>query len=141
MKSFFSTAAPKAIGPYAQAVRTGHLLYCSGQTPIDPVSMQLQAGGIVAQTSRALKNLEAVLQEAGLTLADIVKTNVYLTDMQHFDGMNAAYAACFGTHRPARTTVAVKALPFNALVEIECIAAYTFYQQFKTLINATYANS
>ncbi len=122
MTTIFSEAAPKAIGPYSHAIRTGNLLYCSGQTPLNPESMSIETTDIGSQTRRALRNLEIVLHDAGLTLADVVKTNVYLTDMANFGAMNAVYAECFGSHRPARTTVAVLGLPHNALVEIECIA-------------------
>lgn len=122
MTTYSSDKAPQAIGPYAQAIRTGNLLYCSGQTPIDPTTMSIVDRDIAGQTRRALQNVEAVLQSAGLSLADVVKANVYLTDMDHFAAMNAAYAGCFGTHRPARTTVAVAGLPYQALVEIECVA-------------------
>jgi 2-iminobutanoate/2-iminopropanoate deaminase len=121
MKVYFSNNAPKAIGPYSQAVQTGNLLYCSGQTPIEPESMKIEIASIEGQTKRAIKNLEAILQEAGLTLKNVVKTNVFLTDMENFSKMNAM---CFGEHRPARTTIAVKGLPYNALVEIECIAEF-----------------
>ena len=122
MTTIFSEAAPKAIGPYSHAIRTGNLLYCSGQTPLNPESMSIEATDIENQTRRALRNLEIILHDAGLTLADVVKTNVYLSDMANFGTMNAVYAECFGSHRPARTTVAVLGLPHNALVEIECIA-------------------
>jgi 2-iminobutanoate/2-iminopropanoate deaminase len=125
MQTFFSEQAPKAVGPYAHAIRTGNLLYCSGQTPLDPITMTIEAADIEAQTRRALKNLEAVLQAAGLSFSDVVKTNVFLTDMELFSKMNAVYAEVFGAHRPARSTVAVKGLPYNALVEIECIAEFT----------------
>lgn len=125
MNIIYSLSAPKAIGPYSQAIRTGQLLYCSGQTPLEPGSMTICAPDIEGQTRRALQNLATVLQQAGLTLFDVVKTNVYLSDMDSFSGMNLAYEGCFGTHRPARTTVAVKGLPHNALVEIECIAEFT----------------
>lgn len=114
--------APRAIGPYAHAVRVGPLLFCSGQTPIDPETMQLVEGDIGAQTARVLRNVELVLHAAGLTLASVVKTTVYLTSMDDFAAMNAAYAEAFGAHTPARTTVAVRALPLGAQVEIECIA-------------------
>jgi 2-iminobutanoate/2-iminopropanoate deaminase len=124
MKVYFSNNAPKAIGPYSQAVQTGNLLYCSGQTPIEPESMKIEIASIEGQTKRAIKNLEAILQEAGLTLKNVVKTNVFLTDMENFSKMNEIYAMCFGEHRPARTTIAVKGLPYNALVEIECIAEF-----------------
>lgn len=132
MKVYYSNDAPKAIGPYSQAIRTGNLLYCSGQTPIEPESMKIEVTDIGGQTQRVLKNLQAVLQEAGLTLNHVVKTNVFLTDMEDFAKMNAVYAASFGKHRPARSTVAVKGLPYNALVEIECIAEFqNNYEQSK----------
>lgn len=124
MKTFFAANAPKAIGPYSQAIRTGNLLYCSGQTPIDPESGKVETTDIESQTRRALMNLETVLKEAGLGFPDVVKTNVYLTAMDQFGKMNLVYADCFGDHRPARTTVAVKELPYQALVEIECIAEF-----------------
>lgn len=119
-----SKDAPKAIGPYSPAIRTGNLLYCSGQTPVDPNSMKIEALDISGQTQRALENLQIVLESAGLTLSNVVKTNVFLADMTLFEGMNNEYASMFGEHRPARTTVAVKGLPYNALVEIECIAEF-----------------
>jgi 2-iminobutanoate/2-iminopropanoate deaminase len=124
MQKIFTASAPKAIGPYSQAIRTGNLLYCSGQTPLDPVTMKVEADTIEQQTSRAIENLRLVLQEAGLELKNVVKTNVFLSDMELFAGMNAVYADCFGDHQPARSTVAVKGLPYNALVEIECIAEF-----------------
>lgn len=122
MQPKFSEKAPKAIGPYSHAMRTGNLIYCSGQTPLDPATMRLVEGDISAQTEQALRNLQAVLADCGLTLKNVVKTNVYLKDMEDFQGMNFVYAAMFGEHRPARTTVAVKQNPLDALVEIECIA-------------------
>jgi len=124
MKVYFSNDAPNAIGPYSQAMQTGNLLCCSGQTPIEPESMKIEVADIEGQTQRVIQNLEAVLQQAGLTLNDIVKTNVFLTDMENFSKMNDVYALCFGEHRPARSTIAVKGLPYNALVEIECIAEF-----------------
>ena len=125
MKSYFSNNAPKAIGPYSHAILTGNLLYCSGQTPIDPVSMKIESFDIERQTLRVIRNLETVLNDSGLTLFDVVKVNVFLSDMANFSKMNAIYAECFGLHRPARTTVAVQGLPLDALVEIECIAEIT----------------
>jgi 2-iminobutanoate/2-iminopropanoate deaminase len=107
MKNYFTKKAPKAIGPYAQAIQTGHLLYCSGQTPIDPTTMKIIAEDITSQTNCVIDNLEAILEEAGLSLKDVVKTNVFLTTMQNFPAMNAVYALRFGTHFPARSTVAV----------------------------------
>jgi len=124
MTIIHSKDAPKAIGPYSPAIRTGNLLYCSGQTPIDPNSMKIDGVEISGQTQRAIKNLQIVLEAAGLSLSNVVKTNVFLSDMTLFEGMNKEYAAMFGEHRPARTTVAVKGLPYNALVEIECIAEF-----------------
>ena len=114
--------APKAIGPYSHATQVGNLVFCSGQTPVNPASMELEGKSMDEQTERALRNLEIVLMDLGLSLQDIVKTTVFLTDMKHFAAMNNAYARCFGEHTPARTTVGVKALPKDALIEIECIA-------------------
>ncbi|MNS14173.1 Enamine/imine deaminase [compost metagenome] len=124
MKIIYSNNAPEAIGPYSQAIRTGNLLYCSGQTPIDPTTMKIVSTDVKEQTTRAILNLKVVLEEAGLNLSNIIKMNVYLTNMENFPQMNEAYAICLGSHRPARTTVAVLGLPYNALVEIECIAEF-----------------
>jgi 2-iminobutanoate/2-iminopropanoate deaminase len=121
-KTVFGESAPKAIGPYSHAVWTGNLLYCSGQTPIDPATGQLVDGGITEQTQQAFNNLEAVLQAAGLSMDDVVKVNVYLTSMDDFAGMNAVYGQRFKPPYPARTTVAVAGLPLNAMVEIELVA-------------------
>jgi 2-iminobutanoate/2-iminopropanoate deaminase len=117
-----SANAPKAIGPYSQAVWTGGLLYTSGQTPIDPATGKLVEGGIAEQTQQAFNNLEAVLTGAGLSMANVIKVNVYLTSMANFAGMNAVYQTRFEAPYPARTTVAVAELPLNALVEIEMVA-------------------
>jgi 2-iminobutanoate/2-iminopropanoate deaminase len=114
--------APAAIGPYSQAVVTGGFLFASGQIPLDPGSGQLVAGGIEEATGRIFDNLEAVLEKAGLTLADVVKTTVYLTRTDDFPTMNAVYAKRFGAHRPARSTVTVAGLPKGALLEIDLIA-------------------
>jgi 2-iminobutanoate/2-iminopropanoate deaminase len=114
--------APKAIGPYSQAVRAGGFLFTAGQVALDPVRGELVAGGIAVQTARALENLRAVLAEGGSDLFRVVKTTVFLVDMADFAGMNEEYARAFGSHRPARSTVAVAALPRGALVEIEVIA-------------------
>nr|WP_294947122.1 RidA family protein [uncultured Mucilaginibacter sp.] len=124
MKYITAEDAPKALGPYSQAVRTGNLLYCSGQTPVDPLTMKIAAGTIEDETKRAIANLEIVLQAAGLTLQNVVKVNVFLTDMEMFAAMNGVYAQCFGTNKPARSTVAVNGLPMGARVEIECIAEF-----------------
>jgi 2-iminobutanoate/2-iminopropanoate deaminase len=114
--------APKAIGPYAQGVAAGGFLFTAGQIPLDPATMKLVAGDIAAQTQRVFDNLEAILAGAGLALADAVKATVYLADMADFAKMNEVYAARFGTHRPARSTVQVAALPAGARVEIDLVA-------------------
>jgi 2-iminobutanoate/2-iminopropanoate deaminase len=121
-KTVSSLNAPKAIGPYSHAVWTGNLLYCSGQTPIDPSTGKLVAGGISEQTRQAFNNLQTVLAAAGLTMDDVIKVNVYLTSMANFAEMNQIYQQRFSAPYPARTTVAVAELPLNALVEIELIA-------------------
>lgn len=117
-----SARGPAAIGPYSAAIWAGELLYLSGQTPIDPATGELITGDVGAQTHRAFDNLEAVLKDAGLTMDHVIKCNVYLTDMANFAAMNAAYATRFTKPFPARTTVAVRGLPRNALVEIELVA-------------------
>jgi 2-iminobutanoate/2-iminopropanoate deaminase len=122
--SFVSTArAPKAIGPYSQAVTANGFLFTAGQVALDPAKGELVAGGITEQTTRALENLRAVLAEAGTDFSHVVKTTVFLVDMADFTDMNAVYARAFGDHRPARSTVAVAGLPRGARVEIEVIAA------------------
>ncbi|MCS7049396.1 MAG: RidA family protein [Verrucomicrobiae bacterium] len=117
-----TSAAPAAVGPYSQAVWAGDVLFCSGQIPLDPSTGQLVSGGIEAQTERVLENLAAVLRAAGLSLADVVKTTVFLTDLSQFAAMNAVYARYFPTNPPARSTVQVARLPRDAQVEIEAIA-------------------
>ena len=124
-RSVVSAQAPSAIGPYSHAVWTGSLLYCSGQTPIDPATGQLVPGEIEEQTRQAFHNLETVLHSAGLSMDDVIKVNVYLTKMSNFAGMNAVYQSRFNAPYPARTTVAVAELPLNALVEIELVAEKT----------------
>jgi 2-iminobutanoate/2-iminopropanoate deaminase len=115
--------APKAVGPYSQAVRSGDLLFLSGQVPLDPASGNLVEGTIEAQTERVILNLSAVLAAAGLSLANVVKTTVYMTDLSQFGKMNEVYARHFAHDpRPARATVQVAALPKGATVEIEAIA-------------------
>lgn len=121
-------AAPKAIGPYAQAVLDGGWLWCSGQIPVDPSTGNLvtdarDEAGVRAQTARVLENLRAVLAAAGASPRDVVKCTVYMTDLSHFAAMNDEYAKCFGTERPpARATVEVARLPKGAAVEIDCVA-------------------
>ena len=131
MSSFLKTAvstpnAPAAIGPYSQAIRIGDFLYTSGQVALDPASGQIVAGGIEAQTTRVLENLNTVLEAAGADLSQVFKTTVFLKDMNDFAAMNAIYGKYFapeGTVAPARSTVEVARLPKDALVEIEVIAA------------------
>ena len=123
MKKVISTEkAPAAIGPYSQAVQVGNLVYTSGQLPIDPATGQFPEGGIKEQTRQSLKNIQAILQKGGLTMASVVKTTVFMADMAHFADMNAVYAEFFAEPFPARSAVAVKTLPKGALVEIEVIA-------------------
>ena len=115
--------APRAIGPYSQATRAGGLLFTAGQVGFDPATGELVDGGIAEQTERVLLNIRAILQAGGLDMANVIKTTVFLVDMADFAAMNTAYASAFGDHRPARSTVAVAALPRGARVEIEAIAA------------------
>ena len=122
MKFLATEAAPKAIGPYSQAVLDGGLLFASGQIPLDPATGELVSGGIEASTERVLDNMEAVLKSAGLGFPDVVKTTVFLVRSEDFPAMNAIYARRFGDHRPARSTVIVAALPKGATVEIDVIA-------------------
>ncbi|MHB8390794.1 MAG: RidA family protein [Acidobacteriaceae bacterium] len=126
-KTAIETAkAPAAIGPYSQAIRIGNLVFTSGQIALDPVTGQLVGGGIEAQTRRVLQNLEAVLAAAGLDFSSVVKTTVFLKDMNHFPAMNAIYAEYLqanGIAPPARSTVEVSRLPKDALVEIDTIAS------------------
>ncbi|HET7603748.1 MAG TPA: RidA family protein [Gemmatimonadales bacterium] len=122
--NFVSTEqAPRAIGPYSQAVVHGGLLYSAGQIALDPGSMELVPGDTAAQTEQVFANLKAVLAAAGSDLSSVLKTTVYLADMADFQSMNAVYARHFGEHRPARSTVAAAALPKGARVEIDVIAA------------------
>jgi 2-iminobutanoate/2-iminopropanoate deaminase len=115
--------APRAIGPYSQATRAGGLLFTAGQVGFDPATGELVDGGITEQTERVLQNIRAILLAGRLDLANVVKTTVFLVDMADFAAMNAVYARVFGEHRPARSTVAVAALPRGARVEIEAVAA------------------
>ena len=122
MKLINVDKAPKAIGPYSHAVKVGDLIFCSGQTPLDPKTMKLVGSDIKEQTERVLINLSIVLAKVNLNLNNVAKTTVYLKSMDDFSGMNEVYAKMFGEHKPSRTTIAVKQNPLNALVEIECIA-------------------
>ncbi len=122
MKPLHAEDAPRAIGPYCHAMKAAGLMFCSGQTPLDPDTMKLVGTTIEEQTARVLDNLSIVLKAEGLTLRDVVKTTVFLKDMADFQGMNKVYEAAFDGHRPSRTTIAVRQNPLDALVEIECVA-------------------
>jgi len=123
MKTISTKKAPAAIGPYSQAIQVGNLVYTSGQIPIDPATGAFAEGGIKEQTRQSLTNVKAILNEAGLDLSNVVKTTVFLADMNDFADMNAVYAEFFTEPYPARSAVAVKTLPKGALVEIEVVAS------------------
>ena len=118
-----TSGAPRAIGPYSQALRAGGFLFTAGQVGFDPATGELVDGGIGEQTRQVLQNIRAILEAGGSGLAQVVKTTVFLVDMADFGAMNEVYAEAFGAHRPARSTVAVAALPRGARVEIEAVAA------------------
>jgi len=117
-----TAAAPQAIGPYSQAIKANGLVFASGQIPIDPATGEFVAGGIAEQTEQVLKNLTAVLEAAGSSLVSVIKTTVFLADMQEFSAMNEVYARFFKDEPPARATVEAARLPRDARVEIEAIA-------------------
>ncbi len=119
-----TTEAPAPIGPYNQAIRSGDFLFCSGQIPIDPATGELVTGDIVAQTHRVMQNVRAVLAAGDATFADVVKTTIYLVDMNDFAAVNAAYGEYFTGVAPARSTVAVAALPKGSRVEVEVLAHF-----------------
>ena len=121
-------SAPEAIGPYCHATQVGSLIFCSGQAGLDPQTKTLKGSTIEEQTEQALNNLATVLNGLGLSLQNVAKTTVFLKNMADFQGMNGVYARMFGSHRPARSTVAVKQNPLDALVEIECIAEAAYEQ-------------
>lgn len=122
MKTISTEGAPRAIGPYSQAVHSGGFLFTAGQIPLDPATMKLVEGDIDVQAERVFDNLEAVLKQANLTLQDVVKATVFLLRMSDFAKMNEVYSRRFGDHRPARSTVAVAELPAGARLEIDLIA-------------------
>ena len=122
MKVISTAKAPAAIGSYSQAIQVGNLLYTSGQLPIDPATGVFAVGGIKEQTRQSLTNVKAILEEAGLSMSNVVKTTVFMADMNDFADMNAVYAEFFSAPYPARSAVAVKTLPKAALVEIEVVA-------------------
>lgn len=114
--------APAAIGPYAQAIINGELIFTAGQIPLDPATMKLVEGDITVQTERVMRNLEAVLEAAGSSFANVIKTTCFLADLKDFPAFNEVYGRAFSASLPARSTVQVAALPMGALVEVECIA-------------------
>ena len=123
MREIISTdRAPGAIGPYSQAIKTGGMVFCSGQIPIDPATGEFVSNDVVEQTEQVLKNLTAVLEAAGTNLGNVVKTTVFLADMADFAAMNEVYGRYFNENKPARATVQAAGLPKDARVEIECIA-------------------
>ena len=122
MKAIHTDQAPKALGPYSQAIEAGGMVFASGQVPIDPATDQFVSGGIKEQTRQSLTNARSILQQAGTDLSHVVKTTVFLADMADFAAMNEVYAEFFSQPSPARSAVAVKQLPKGALVEVECIA-------------------
>lgn len=123
MKQISTQNAPAAIGPYSQAIEVNGFVYASGQLPIDPTTGAFPEGGVKEQTRQSLLNVKAILEEAGLALSNVVKTTVYLADMGDFAAMNEVYSQFFAQPFPARSAIAVKALPKGALVEVEVVAA------------------
>lgn len=123
MKQISTQNAPAAIGPYSQAIEVNGFVYASGQLPIDPATGAFPEGGVKEQTRQSLLNVKAILEEAGLALSNVVKTTVYLADMGDFAAMNEVYSQFFAKPFPARSAIAVKALPKGALVEVEVVAA------------------
>lgn len=122
MEIMTSSHAPAAIGPYSQAVRVGNFLFCSGQIGINPETTEIAGDDVETQTRQVLKNIRAVTKASGSDLKDIVKTTVFLTNLDDFAVVNNIYAKEFGNHKPARSTVQVSRLPLDALIEIECTA-------------------
>lgn len=123
MKQISTQNAPAAIGPYSQAIEVNGFVYASGQLPIDPATGAFPEGGVKEQTRQSILNVKAILEEAGLVLSNVVKTTVYLADMSDFAAMNEVYSQFFAQPFPARSAIAVKALPKGALVEVEVVAA------------------
>ncbi len=123
MKQISTQNAPAAIGPYSQAIEVNGFVYASGQLPIDPATGAFPEGGVKEQTRQSILNVKTILEEAGLALSNVVKTTVYLADMGDFAAMNEVYSQFFAQPFPARSAIAVKALPKGALVEVEVVAA------------------
>ncbi len=123
LESVQTDTAPAAIGPYSQAIKAGNLLFCSGQIPLDPKSMEMVGSNAAEQTEQVMKNMTNLLEASGASLAQVARTTIFLASMADFAAVNEVYGRHFGDHRPARACVAVKELPKGALVEIDCIAA------------------
>lgn len=121
METIHTDRAPKAVGPYSQAVRAGDFLYLSGQIPVDPATGDIVGTDIASQTEQVLKNVRAVVEAAGLNLNHVVKVGVFLTDLSDFAEFNTVYQTFFGSHRPARSTVQVSALPKGAKLELDAV--------------------
>lgn len=122
MQAVYVDGAPAAIGPYCHAMKVGNLVFCSGQTPVDPKTMKIVGTNIEEQTEQVFNNITTVLEGMGLSLKNVVKSLVFLKDMNDFQGMNKVYEKRFEGHKPARSAIAVKQNPLDAMVEIECIA-------------------
>lgn len=122
MQPIKTAKAPKPIGPYSQGIKLNNLIFCSGQTPLDPETMQICSLDIVEQTKQTMENIGAILKEGGSDFSKIIKTNIYLKNFADFERVNTVYESYLGEIKPARTTVEVSRLPKDALVEIECIA-------------------
>jgi 2-iminobutanoate/2-iminopropanoate deaminase len=123
MKIIATSSAPAAIGPYSQAIKTGNMIFMSGQLGVDPVTKKLAGETVELQARQVFKNITAVLSAAGADLSSVVKTTVFLKSMDDFAKMNEIYESNFGTHKPARSTIQVAKLPLDALIEIECVAS------------------
>lgn len=123
LKAIATDSAPAAIGPYSQAIQAGNLLFCSGQIALDPASGGIVTGGVREQAEQVMKNIAAVLSAAETDFNNVVKTTIYLVDMNDFAVVNEVYGRCFPGHKPARSTVAVQGLPRGVLVEIEVVAS------------------
>ncbi|WP_019153537.1 RidA family protein [Robertmurraya massiliosenegalensis] len=124
MRAIFTKQAPSAIGPYSQAIKANNLLFVSGQLPVDPITGNLVEPNVIIQVSQVLKNISAILEAEELTLEHVIKTTIFVNDMEHFNLINEEYGKYFTKHQPARATVEVSRLPKDALVEIEVIATY-----------------
>ncbi len=122
LESVHTDRAPQAIGPYSQAIVAGNLVFTAGQVPLDPTTMRIVEGDVAVQTGRVMENIRAVLEAAGASLGSVVKTTVFLKDMNDFTAMNEVYGRYFGHHKPARSTVEVARLPKDVRIEIDTIA-------------------